>query len=101
MIRLEAFQVKREDFERAREDYENLLYKLNSKAVEIVRILFEEEKEEKLYIKWEYGTLFIHSSNVAVLLRKDGSPIYLERNEVMGIVSIIDRLYEETAAKEH
>ncbi|WP_155891124.1 hypothetical protein [Ectobacillus panaciterrae] len=96
---VEAFEVKVEDYERARDDYENLLRKLDAKAVEIVRILFEEEKEKKLYIKWEYGTLFVHSSNVVVLLRADGSPIYLERNEVMGIVSTIDRLYEDIVVK--
>lgn len=99
MVMVEAFEVKVEDYERARDDYENLLRKLDTKAVEIVRILFEEEKEKKLYIKWEYGTLFVHSSNVVVLLRADGSPIYLERNEVMGIVSTIDRLYEDIVVK--
>ncbi len=93
---VEAFELKVEDYERARDDYDNLLRKLDEKAVEIVRILFEEEKEKKLYIKWEYGTSFVHSSNVIVLLRADGSPIYLERNEVVGIIDIIDRLYKDT-----
>lgn len=95
MVMLEAFELKVEDYERARNDYEDLLRKFDTKAVEIVRILFEEEREKKLYIKWEYGTLFIHSSNVIVLLRADSSPIYLERNEVMGIIDIIDRLYKD------
>lgn len=96
MVMVEAFELKVEDYERARDDYDNLLRKLDEKAVEIVRILFEEEKEKKLYIKWEYGTSFVHSSNVIVLLRADGSPIYLERNEVVGIIDIIDRLYKDT-----
>jgi len=99
MVMLEAFELKVEDYERARNDYENLLQKFDAKAVEIVRILFEEEREKKLYIKWEYGTLFIHSSNVIVLLRADSSPIYLERNEVMGIIDIIDQLYKDTMVK--
>lgn len=99
MIMVEVFELKVEDYERARDDYENLLRKFDAKAVEIVRILFEEEQEKKLYIKWEYGTSFIHSSNVIVLLRADSSPIYLERNEVMRIIDIIDRLYEDTIVK--
>lgn len=96
MVMVEAFELKVEDYERARDDYDNLLRKLDEKAVEIVRILFEEEKEKRLYIRWEYGTSFVHSSNVVVLLRSDGSPIYLERNEVMGIIDTIDRLYKDT-----
>lgn len=91
-------EIKREEFKRLQAEYEQLLAKLDTKAVEIVKILFEEEKEPKLYIKREYGTLFIHSSNVAVLLRAQSEPIYLERNEVMEIVTTIDRLYKEQEA---
>jgi hypothetical protein len=95
MIIVNAFDIKKSEYMQMQSDYEDLLRKLDPKAAELVNILFYEENEPKLYIKRNYGTLFIHSSNVAILLRQNCDPIYLERNEVAEVLSHIDMLYAE------
>ncbi|UOY92198.1 hypothetical protein MUG87_17455 [Ectobacillus sp. JY-23] len=96
---MEALEITASDYQRAQADYENLLKKLDAQAPDIVRILFQEEHEQKLQIKRKFNTLFIHSANVVVLLR-EGMAIYLERNEVVDMIQTIDELYKHVQPQE-
>ncbi|WP_280635546.1 hypothetical protein [Bacillus sp. 165] len=40
---MNAFEIKKLEFETMKTDYENLLQKLDPKAIELVNILFNEE----------------------------------------------------------